>query len=116
MRHRQDGFGKFRRKHGRRSNAEALDGGRVQARGDPRAIAAIGLLPADRTLSRILAIATPWKGQAPSIDFALVASRRCQDLPRGTAFGLFVPARTMAWIAHIMEQRRTAAWIRPRAS
>ncbi len=84
--------------------------------GDPRAIALLGLLPANRKLARVLAIAAQLSGQAPSIDFALVAARRYLGLPRGTAFGLFALARTVGWIAHFLEQRRTAGLIRPRAS
>ena len=84
--------------------------------GDPRATALLELLPANRTLARIVATARQLSGQAPTIDFALVAARRCLGLPRGTAFGLFALARTVGWIAHFLEQRRTPGLIRPRAN
>jgi len=84
--------------------------------GDPRAIALLALLPANLRLARTLETAAQLSGQAPSVDFALVAARRCLGLPRGAAFGLFALARTVGWIAHFLEQRRTAGLIRPRAS
>lgn len=84
--------------------------------GDPRAIALLSGLPPNRTLARVLSTARQLCGQAPSMDFALVAMRRCLGLPRGAAFGLFALARTVGWIAHILEQRRSKALIRPRAN
>lgn len=84
--------------------------------GDPRAAALLELLPGNRTLASIIGTARQQCGQAPSIDFALVAARRCLGLPRGTAFGLFALARTVGWIAHFLEQRRSPGLIRPRAT
>ena len=84
--------------------------------GDPRAMALLGLLPANRKLTNIIVTAQQLCGQAPSIDFALVAARRCLGLPRGAAFGLFALARTVGWIAHFLEQRNSPGLIRPRAN
>ena len=84
--------------------------------GDPRAIALLAMLPANRKLSQVLSAARQLSGQMPTLDFALVALRRYLELPRGAAFGLFALARTVGWIAHFLEQHRTRALIRPRAS
>jgi len=77
-------------------------------------------------LARILPEHAPWQafveagsalvGQAPSIDFALVALRRHLQLPVGAAFGLFALGRSLGWIAHALEQRENHRLIRPRAA
>ena len=51
-------------------------------------------------------------GAAPSIDFALVALRRCLGLPEGSAFLLFAIGRSAGWLAHGLEQRSTRQLIR----
>ena len=55
-------------------------------------------------------------GQAPSVDFALVALRRHLQLPPGSAFGLFALGRCAGWLAQALEQRATRQIIRPRAA
>ena len=55
-------------------------------------------------------------GDGPSVDFALVATRRVLGLPAGSGFGLFAAGRTAGWIAHALEQRAAGQLIRPRAA
>ncbi len=54
-------------------------------------------------------------GEAPTVDFALVAVARSLGLPNGAALTLFAIGRTMGWIGHAIEQYTEAAIIRPRA-
>ena len=54
-------------------------------------------------------------GEAPTVDFALVAVARALALPRGAALALFAIGRTIGWIAHAIEQYAQDAMIRPRA-
>ncbi len=54
-------------------------------------------------------------GRRPSLDFALVALRRCLGLPEGAAFDLFAAGRSIGWIAQALEQRTDGTMIRPRA-
>lgn len=54
-------------------------------------------------------------GEFPTIDFALVASRRVWKLPHDAALLLFATGRSVGWIAHAIEQYRAGALIRPRA-
>jgi len=54
-------------------------------------------------------------GEAPTVDFALVAVARALDLPSGAALTLFAIGRTIGWIGHAIEQYEKNAIIRPRA-
>jgi citrate synthase len=54
-------------------------------------------------------------GQHPNIDFALGGAVTALGLPQGSAFALFLVARSVGWIAHAIEQYETGELIRPRA-
>ena len=54
-------------------------------------------------------------GEAPTVDFALVAVARALRLPNGAALTLFAIGRTIGWIGHAIEQYEANAIIRPRA-
>ncbi|HZR36614.1 MAG TPA: citrate synthase family protein [Nevskia sp.] len=82
--------------------------------GDPRARWILGRLPADGRREAVLAAALDLQGEAPALDFALVALRRHLRLPAGGAFVLFCLGRCVGWIAHALEQRPLGL-IRPRA-
>ena len=83
--------------------------------GDPRAEALIGALPLSGADVRLLSRVRETTGQHPSIDAALVLLERSFRLPEGAAFALFAIGRTVGWLAHAVEQRRTGSLIRPRA-
>lgn len=85
-----------------------------------------GDIRASALLRRIMPLHPEWEdfvraafavtGQRPSVDFALVALRRHLNLPIGSAFGIFALGRSVGWLAHGLEQRRSPEIIRPRAS
>jgi citrate synthase len=84
--------------------------------GDVRAAALLEpILPRFPRARELVAAVAALTGQAPNIDFALVAVRRFLALPEGSAFGLFAVGRSVGWIAHALEQRGTGQLIRPRA-
>jgi citrate synthase len=76
-----------------------------------RAFLALALAVEAATLLAVRAAA----GQAPNIDFALVAACERFRLPAEAPFALFAVARCAGWIAHAIEQGQTDALIRPRA-
>lgn len=88
--------------------------------GDPRAAAIAAALPghAREERSDIAEAARACEavtGQAPNIDFALVAAARTLDLPPDAPFALFAIGKAAGWFAHALEQRASGQVIRPRA-
>ena len=51
----------------------------------------------------------------PSVEVGLVAVAEALGLPAGSASALFALGRAAGWIAHVLEQRRSAGLLRPRA-
>jgi len=83
--------------------------------GDPRAGALLDtfeLVPSHLELAAVIEDLT---GEKPNIDFALGAMRDSLGLPDGAPLALFAIARSVGWIAHLMEQTTSGALIRPRA-
>lgn len=102
----------------RRGEAIEGFGHRLYSRGDPRAAVLLEMLPGGKpaALARELAKAAgDVLGEAPTIDFALVAVARALGLPNGAALTLFAIGRTIGWVAHALEQYAEQAIIRPRA-
>lgn len=89
--------------------------------GDPRAQRLLELLrptlsPGERKrLEAFLVAVDAETGQLPAIDFALTATSSALSLPRGSPALLFVLGRFAGWLAHIVEQQQSQAFIRPRA-
>lgn len=54
-------------------------------------------------------------GHRPNITFALASIERRLELSAGAACALFGIGRSVGWVAHILEQRKSGAQIRPRA-
>jgi citrate synthase len=54
-------------------------------------------------------------GSRPNVDFALGLLSVVLKLPPGSGLGIFLVARSVGWIAHLIEQYATATIIRPRA-
>ncbi len=93
-------------------------GHRLYAHGDPRATVLLAMLPRnpEAAFARDLAhAARSVLGEAPTVDFALVALARALGLPPGAALTLFAIGRTIGWIGHAIEQYEANAMIRPRA-
>ena len=68
------------------------------------------------TLARdVVAAAKAVLGEAPTVDFALVAVARALGLPNGAALTLFAIGRAIGWIGHAIEQYEKNEIIRPRA-
>ena len=86
--------------------------------GDPRASLLLAMLPKGKTATFARELAAAAKaviGEAPTVDFALVALARTLGLPSGSALTLFAIGRTIGWIGHAIEQYEANAIIRPRA-
>ncbi|HEX6996541.1 MAG TPA: citrate synthase family protein [Gammaproteobacteria bacterium] len=86
--------------------------------GDPRARLLLEMLPRTRSAALaadLVAAGRAVLGEAPTLDFALVALARSLALPDGAALTLFAIGRTIGWIAHAIEQYAQDAVIRPRA-
>ena len=104
----------------RQRRGEPIDGfgHPLYPQGDPRAAVLLDMLPKGRTatFARDMAhAARDVLGEAPTIDFALVAVAKTLGLPPGAALTLFAIGRAMGWIAHAIEQGEQDAIIRPRA-
>ncbi len=102
----------------RRGEAIEGFGHPLYQRGDPRAALLLGMLPKGKAATfagELAAAAHAVLGEAPTIDFALVAVARALGLPAGAALTLFAIGRTIGWIGHTIEQYEKNAIIRPRA-
>jgi citrate synthase len=86
--------------------------------GDPRAAVLLARLPKTKGAKYagdLVAAAHDVLGEAPNVDFALVALARALNLPDGAALTLFAIGRTIGWVGHAIEQYEQNAIIRPRA-
>ncbi|HTJ41902.1 MAG TPA: citrate/2-methylcitrate synthase [Kofleriaceae bacterium] len=90
--------------------------------GDPRATLllepAFAVRPQSPRLAKLRALIDAGRelaGEHPSVDLALVAVAFALELAPGAPTALFALGRTAGWIAHILEQRRSPAILRPRA-
>jgi citrate synthase len=93
-------------------------GHRLYPKGDPRAALLLSMLPKGKASAfarELVATAGAVIGEAPTLDFALVAIGRAIGLPSGAALTLFAIGRTIGWIGHAIEQYQANAIIRPRA-
>ena len=83
--------------------------------GDPRAtclLAAFDPPPLFGDLSRAIEDAT---GEVPNVDFALAALTAAFDLSPQAPSRIFAMARSVGWLAHMLEQVTSGHLIRPRA-
>jgi citrate synthase len=83
--------------------------------GDPRAAALLAAFEPSPDMAGLHDAVVAAAGQAPNIDFALVALARTLKLPDDAPFALFAVGRTAGWLAHALEQAKTGRLIRPRA-
>jgi citrate synthase len=54
-------------------------------------------------------------GESPNVDFALAALATAFALPDTAPARIFALARTVGWLAHMLEQANAGTLIRPRA-
>lgn len=92
-------------------------GHRLYPNGDPRAVEILKCCPASKSWQRVArTIVNNYSSGHPTLDFGL-ATLECQlKLPKGAGFSIFAVGRTVGWLAHCFEQRKTGSLIRPRAS
>lgn len=97
-------------------------GQRLYPDGDPRATLLLSLLqehygdhPATQRALAISAAVQSLIGEAPNVDFTLVAVAMALDLPPNSALTLFALGRTVGWVGHAIEQYEQDRLIRPRA-
>jgi len=110
--------------HDRQRRGEAIEGfgHPLYPDGDPRGAMLVQITreldPGSGPVRTSLAlIDTMEKGEGggPSIDTGLVALTLALGLPRGSAVGLFAIARSVGWVAHMLEQYEAGYLVRPRA-
>jgi citrate synthase len=75
--------------------------------GDPRAAAILENISVDERLAKTIEAVSSITSQRPSLDVALLAMERSFRLPRGSSLALFVISRSVGWIAHALEQRKS---------
>jgi len=90
-------------------------GHRLYPHGDVRAAALLDRLAVPPAFAEFRAAAEDLVGEAPNIDFALAALRAAHDLPSTAPMEIFALARSVGWLAHMLEQIETGSIIRPRA-
>ena len=83
--------------------------------GDPRAIALFARFEPGAIFAELRAAIEDLTGERPNVDFALSAMTDACDLPPTAPFTIFAIARSVGWIAHVLEQLTTGRLIRPRA-
>ncbi|MBN8612174.1 MAG: citrate synthase, partial [Deltaproteobacteria bacterium] len=97
--------------------------------GDPRAVPLLAIARrlvrdtrradtarhASRTLLAIVDHLAESRGEKPSVDVGSVAVTLALGAPPGTSTALFALGRTVGWVAHTIEQRRSTVLLRPRA-
>ncbi|MBV8653489.1 MAG: citrate synthase family protein [Alphaproteobacteria bacterium] len=75
--------------------------------GDPRAAAILAKLQVDERLAKTIEAVAALTHLRPSLELALLAVERRFRLPRGSALALFIIGRSVGWIAHALDQRKS---------
>ncbi|MFT5686840.1 MAG: citrate synthase [Myxococcota bacterium] len=88
-------------------------GHRLYPDGDPRVLPLLAPGVTAHTAEVLRAVVDA--GEAPNVDFGLVAMRRFAGLPWGAGAVIFAVGRLAGWIAHVGEEQGRGVLIRPRA-
>ncbi len=83
--------------------------------GDPRCVALLAGLTLPAGFAALAEAGEMITGERPNIDFGLAAITAIHHLPREAPITIFALARTVGWLAHLLEQVATGQLIRPRA-
>lgn len=90
-------------------------GHRLYPDGDIRAIEMLGQIELPAAYVELKQAVEDITGERPNIDFALAALSDLHDLPRDAPLTMFALARTVGYLAHLLEQVASGQLIRPRA-
>jgi citrate synthase len=90
-------------------------GHRLYPDGDIRARALLETFEPRPPLVQLSAAVEELTGEKPNVDFAILALADAFKLPETAPLTIFAIARSVGWIAHLMEQLSTRSPIRPRA-
>jgi citrate synthase len=83
--------------------------------GDPRCVALLAGLQLPPGFAALAQAGQRVTGDFPNIDFGLAAITAIHTLPREAPITIFALARTVGWLAHLLEQVASGKLIRPRA-
>lgn len=83
--------------------------------GDARARALLARFELPAVFAELREAVAGLSDEEPNVDFALAALADHCGLPASAPFALFATARSVGWIAHMLEQTRRGGLIRPRA-
>ena len=83
--------------------------------GDPRAAALLTTFEVPPLYAELGATLAEATGESPNVDFALAALAKAFALPDTAPARIFALARTVGWLAHMLEQATSGTLIRPRA-
>ncbi len=83
--------------------------------GDPRGVALTAAFEMPAAYRELAEAAEPLIGEKPNVDFALAALVAAFRLPETAPLAIFALARSVGWLAHMLEQAQSGTLIRPRA-
>ena len=83
--------------------------------GDPRAVELLARFEVRPIFAERRSVVESLTGEHPNVDFAIAAMADAYYLPPTAPFTIFAMARSVGWIAHILEQAAMGRLIRPRA-
>jgi len=90
-------------------------GHRLYPNGDIRAAALLERLDLPPAYADFRSAAEDLVGEGPNVDFALAGLAAARKLPAMAPIEIFALARSVGWLAHMLEQAETGSIIRPRA-
>ncbi len=90
-------------------------GHRLYPDGDIRALALLTRFEVPSAYTALARAAASVAGEAPNVDFVLAAITARYRLPADAPTTLFALARSVGWLAHMLEQATSGTPIRPRA-
>jgi len=90
-------------------------GHRLYPRGDVRAEALLEAVEVPGSFRKLALVAEQLLDDRPNVDFALAALTAAYDLPPHAPATIFALARSVGWLAHMLEQVASGQLIRPRA-